>query len=91
MVRNILMASEYTYLGLRKIVWKRWPQSIKVFQPQLDAKQVQQVVGARIALQVAFNEFSPQYVAEILELTSVEVKRAEDGQVLAETDYEYPL
>lgn len=91
LVRNILMASNYTYLDLRGLVWQRWPQSINVFQPQLDGRAIQQVVGARIALRVAFNEFSPQYVAETLELLSVKVKRTEDGEIVAEADYEYPL
>jgi hypothetical protein len=62
LVRNILMSSTYTYLGLRGLVWQRWPQSISVFQPNLDAQQVQKIVGARLELRVMFNEFSPQYV-----------------------------
>lgn len=89
LTRNIMMAAEYTYLGLRGLVWTRWPQSITVFQPQLDGNQAQQVVGARIALRVGFNEFSPQYAAETLELLSANVLRAEDGQIDAEADYDY--
>jgi len=46
LVRNILMSAEYTYLGLRGTVWHRMPQSITAFQPQLDARQMQQIVGA---------------------------------------------
>lgn len=91
LVRNILMASENTYLQLRGTVWTRWPQAITSFQPQIDGRQAQQVVGARIALRVGFNEFSPQYVAETLELLTVDVKRLEDGQIVVEADYEYPL
>lgn len=89
LVRNILMAAEYTYLGLRGVVWQRWPQSITVFQPQLDGRQMQQLVGARLAFRVVFNEFSPQVPAETLELVSVDVKRTEDGEIVAEADYEY--
>jgi len=91
LVRNILMAGEYTYLGLRGTVWSRWPQSITVFQPEIEGRQIQQVVGARLALRVEFNEFSPQVQAVELELVSVDVKRAEDGEIVAEADYEYPL
>jgi len=91
LVRNILMASENTYLQLRGLVWQRWPQSIATFQPQIDGQQVQQVVGARIALQVSFNEFAPQYQPETLEYVAIDVKRAEDGEIVLEADYDYTL
>jgi hypothetical protein len=91
LVRNILMAAEYTYLGLRGAVGSRWPQSMTVFQPQSDGRQMQQIVGARLALRVVFNEFSPQVPSETLELVSVDVKRAENGEIIAEADYQYPL
>lgn len=91
LVRNILMAAEYTYLGLPGLVWQRWPQSITVFQPQLDGRQIQQIVGARLAFRVMFNEFSPQVTPETLELVSVDVIRKEDGEIVVEADYEYPL
>lgn len=91
LVRNILMAAEYTYLGLRGLVWQRWPQSITVFQPQIDGRTAQQIVGARIAFKVTFNEFSPQVAQNVLELVSTLVHRTEDGEVVIEADYEYPL
>ena len=87
--RNILMASEYTYLGLQGLVGKRWPQSITSFQPQQDANTAQHITGARIAFRVEFNEFSPQYVAETLEFLSVDITAAEDGQLIIEADYDY--
>lgn len=89
LVRNILMSSIYTYLGLRGVVWGRWPQSINMFQPQLDGKQAQQVIGARIAMSVSFNEFSPQYVPETLELLSVDVNRSETGELYFSADYDF--
>lgn len=89
LVRNILMAGEYTYLGLRGLVWSRWPQSVTVFQPQIDARQMQQIVGARLAFRVVFNEFSPQVQAETLELVSTKVSRSEDGEVVINADYDY--
>lgn len=91
LVRNILMAATYTYLELRGTVFRRWTQSITSFQPQQDANQMQQVVGVRIAFRVEFNEFSPQVPLETLELLSADVKRTEDGQLIAEADYSYPL
>lgn len=91
LVRNILMASEYLYLGLQGLVWQRWPQSITVFQPELGSQQMQQIVGARLAFRVTFNEFSPQFEPETLELLSVNVIRVEDGEIVLEADYQYPL
>jgi hypothetical protein len=89
--RNILMAAEYTYLGLRGLVWQRWPQAVTVFQPQLDGQTVQNIVGARLALQVQFNEFSPQVAPEDLEFISIDVFRAEDGELVLEADYDYTV
>ena len=89
LVRNILMAAEYTYLGMQGLVWKRWPQAITSFQPQIDNQAVENIVGARLAFRVEFNEFSPQVPAEILELVTVDVKRTEDGQIVLEADYDY--
>lgn len=89
LVRNILMSAEYTYLGLRGTVWHRMPQSITAFQPQLDARQMQQIVGARLAFRVVFNEFSPQVESVDLELLSVDVIRTEDGEIVLEADYDY--
>lgn len=90
LVRNILMAGLNTYLQLRDTevgIGLRWPQSITAFQPQLGVEPVQNVHGARIALKVSFNEFSPQIIPETLELVSVDIKRTEDGEIVLEADY----
>lgn len=90
LVRNMLMAGEYTYLGLRGLVWKRWPVSISSFQPRkIDGQYVEQVIGTRISLKVEFNEFSPQYVGDTLEYIAIEIHRAEDGLIIVEADYDY--
>ena len=92
LVRNILMAAIYTYLGFTRkngFFARRWPQSITVFQPQIDGRPVQHIVGARIALRCEFNEFSPQFTPETLELLTVDVKRTEDGEIVLEADYDY--
>lgn len=89
LVRNILMSSHYTYLGaLRGVVGSRWVGSITSFKPDIDNRTVQQVAVVRVALEVEFNEFSPQYVAETLELLSVAVTRRDNGQVLLTADYD---
>lgn len=89
--RNILMAGINTYLQLQGLVWQRWPQSITIFQPQLNNQAVEQVMGARLALKVSFNEFSPQVTPETLELLTVDVKRTEDGEIVLEADYDYTI
>ncbi len=91
LVRNILMAGEYTYLGLRGLVWGRWMRNISLFQPQQESNAAQKILGARLSFEVSFNEFSPQVPAVTLELLSVNVKRIEDGQIVVEADYTYPL
>lgn len=87
LARQILMSAHYTYLAMRGVVWKRWAQSVTMFQPQIDNKQAQRVVAGRLSMLVQFSEFSPQNVGETLELVSVEVKRAENGEVYLLADY----
>ena len=91
LVRNMLMAAVNTYLQLRGTVWQRWIQSITIFQPELEGVPAQQAHGARIALRVTFNEFSPQVTPEELELVSVDVRRKEDGEIVLKADYNYPI
>jgi len=90
LVRNILMSAENTYLQLRGLVWDRWPQSIAVFQPQ-SVSSVQQIVGSRLALNVSFNEFAPQVTFDTLDYIAIDVIRTEDGQIVLEADYQFPL
>lgn len=89
LVRNILMAAENTYLQLQGTVWKRWPQSVSMFQPAIDGQLVQNVIAARLAFDVQFNEFAPQVPAETLEGVFVDVFRSSDGEILLEADYDY--
>lgn len=90
LARNILMAGAYTYLGLRGLVWKRFPQTISMFQPQMDNRGVQRIVGARLALQVHFNELSPQVQGEPLETLMVEIFREGTGQLYLRAQYPSP-
>lgn len=88
LVRNIIMSSTYTYLGLpRGTVWKRFVPSIRMHQTPIDERTVQKVTAARISLVVDFNEFAPQYTPEILESVAVTVKRSETGEVYLLADY----
>lgn len=87
LVRNILMSAHYAYLAMRGTVMKRWTQSITVFQPPLDMNAVQQITGARLALQVDFREFSPQVQGETIELIAGTIKRAETGEIYLRANY----
>ncbi len=89
LVRNILMAGEYTYLALRGVVWRRWVDSITMMQPQQDSQNVHHIVAARLAFRVEFSEFSPQVQPETLDLLTVDVQRTEDNQIVIEADYDY--
>lgn len=92
LVRNILMASENTYLKLpRGVAWDRILQSITIFQPTLDGHQSLKIVAARLTLNVSYNEFSPQFEGENLESISIDITKASDGQILAEADFDYPI
>ena len=85
--RQALMSSANTYLGLRGTVWQRWIESITQFQPEFDGQPIHPVIAIRISLSVSFNEFSPQYAEENLEALGISIQRAEDGSVLAQTEY----
>ncbi len=89
LVRNILMAGEYTYLGIRGTVHRRWVESVTVYQPQLDDQALQNVRAARLAFRVEFNELAPQVTGEALELASVKVTRSGTGEILISADYDY--
>lgn len=89
LARKILMASQYTYLGMRGVVGKRLPQSITTFQPQLNDHAELHAVGARLAMQVKYEEFSPQFEPSILQELAVEIQRAQDGSVIANVEFDF--
>lgn len=96
LVRRILMAGTYTYLGFTRgnelpagqeqIVWGRWPRDVQMFQPQIGDRPVAHVVAARFALQVDFSEFSPQVEGQPLELLSLVFTRP-TGEVILRAEY----
>lgn len=87
LVRNILMAGTYTYLGLRGVVWRRWPEGVTFSRPTRDDQPVQQVAAARLSLRVEFSEFSPQVQGQPLELVSATVRRSPTGEILLTASY----
>jgi len=86
-VRNVFASAYYTYLGMRKTVHRRWIDSLTIMQPPFEDRALQQIVAARLALRVEFNEFAPQHVGETLELISATVKRKRTGEIYFVGEY----
>lgn len=83
LVRNLLMAAKYTYLDMRGVVMQRWISSINVFQPQLGAEAVQNIVGVRLTLEVMFQETATQVApVGVSEFVGITIHRQETGEVL---------
>ena len=82
LVRNILMAGQYTYLGLQGIVGRRWYAGRTMFVPEFEAKAAQNIIACRLAFQVDFNEYSPQVVPFDLDALRIEARTMPDGEVL---------
>jgi hypothetical protein len=91
LVRNMLMASYYTYLGadLRGTVGQRWVSNVASFQPQATSRELAQSVGARLTLSVRYDEFSPQYPPVQLEYMANRITRASDGRLLVQVDFDF--
>lgn len=87
LVRNILMSAAYVDLGLTGIVWRRWVTSRTSLTVPFDSRPATHVTALRIAFQVEFNEFSPQFQGNPLELISIRVDRQENGEILLLADY----
>jgi hypothetical protein len=88
LVRQILMSEFYTYLALpRGRVWKRWSQTIGLFQPQTDDRSVINITAGRLALVVSFSEFAPRFDGEALETVGLRILRAGTGQVYIDAEY----
>jgi hypothetical protein len=72
-VRNILMAGCYTYLGIRKIVRKREIKSIDAIIPQGMADSAISVTVCRIIFNVETYEESPQVTPAVLGEVSIKI------------------
>ena len=86
-VRNVFASAYYIYLGMQGTVHRRWIEGITFLQPSFEGRELQQVVAARMAFRVEFNELAPQHVGETLELISATVKRKETGEIYFVGDY----
>ncbi len=95
LVRQILMADINTYLGLPRgkeadgYFSGRWVENIQSFQPEIDQRPAENVQGMRMTLNTSFNEWSPQYVNETLELIDLTVLRKENGEIYFEQELDF--
>lgn len=89
LVRNILMSGHYVTLGMTGVVGQRMVDAIQIFQPQIDDRPAQHVVGATMSLGVEFNELSPQVQGQPLEIVALDVRRADTGQLFFATQFEF--
>jgi hypothetical protein len=87
LVRSILLSAAYVNLGLRPIVGNRWVGSRTSIQPARGDRPVQHVMAQRIALQVSYLEFAPQWDGVPLEFVSTSFKRAETGEIFIAADF----
>lgn len=96
LVRNIIMHPDNTYLQLTQtvgsrtgnLVGRRWIQSKEVFQPQIGDRPVQGVIACRIVLSVSFPEIPVNASFDTIEVIGITAKRAVDGKVILEADFD---
>lgn len=95
LVRNILMAAHYTYLGLPRgdaqVVWGRWLRSREMFKPAIGNQAVFGVVACRLAFEVELNEFAPQVDLVTIEAIRVAVNRELNGELQLLAEIELPV
>jgi hypothetical protein len=89
LVRRILMSSYYINLGLLKLVGSRFPLSLETMRVSHN-DGAQNVACTRLALEVTFNEYSPQYLAELLEKIVFSARRSEGGELLYSVTLDFP-
>ena len=96
LVRNIIMHPDNQYLQLtqavggrtQNLIFSRWIDSIQVFQPQIDDRPATGVIAARCSLSVEFNELPVTETYNPLETVYATAKRAEDGKIIFEAQFE---
>jgi hypothetical protein len=94
LVRNIIMAGEYTYLclGTREypsggIVSRRYIPRREKFQPDMRSEAYENIVACRLTVEVDYDEFSPQAEMLDFELLINSCER-DDEKVYFSTEYD---
>lgn len=86
---RILAADVNVSLGMLGVVGTAWMHKFNMMELSSDDRdrpQVERVAVGRAELHVSFNEFSPQYQAQPLELISAAVLRKETGEIYFKTN-----
>ena len=91
LVRNILMAGPYIYLGVQGFVSRRWVSSINQEQADFASDNGLHIRGIRIIFRVDFVETSPQYQGDTLESVFIKLLRASDSKLISELQFDYDL
>jgi hypothetical protein len=81
LARNILAASVYHNLNLTSIIHGMTLSNIQMYQPNINNRPAQHVIGARLTANISFNEHTYQYEYETLETIFGNVIRASDNKV----------
>lgn len=91
LVRNMLMAAEYTYLEMRGTVSSRWCSGRTSLQiPHESAPHSERLKAMRLAFDVTFNELSPQVEGVAIASIAVRVNRNEQGELYFEESFASP-
>jgi hypothetical protein len=88
LVRNILMAGPYVYLGLQGLVGRRWIESRSFFLPSIDGMAIENIQATRVVLAVTYTEKAPEYTPQLLDAVSATVRRAATGEVLFISEFD---
>lgn len=89
LVRNIISAADYIYLDMRGVVTERKITSITNYQGDGNDRAGCFTLASRLTLSVKLQETSPQVDGVPLDVVSINIKRASDGQILASARYDY--
>jgi hypothetical protein len=87
LIRQILSSGPNQYLQKRGIVGWRRLSGVEIFQP--DRKDITQptldhIAAARILLEAKVRDVSPEYQGEPLEDVAVDLKKGQDGSIIAQ-------
>ena len=82
--RAILMSGQYIRLGdtFDEIVWRRWVNSVDVFQPDFQENDGKHGIVGLLPISVKFNELGPEISGEVITatLTNINVKLRTDDE-----------
>lgn len=95
LVRRILMAAHYQFLGSQRgagqVVFGRWLSETQFYQPQVEGRAIQRISAARLRLEVDLVELCQQVVPSVLDELLLTVRReTATGQIYLRALYPEP-